>query len=168
MDELTLIATVHNHDVICIVETWLDGDIDDTEILVPGYHSQRFALELVSVVIQHNTIPTRICVSVFYRPPSSLASVLDDFAHALIETIDIHQNANVVVVGDFNIDVSSTSHPLNHKLSCMMSTYALSQMVSGHTRVHHSGTSSTIDLLFTSNPSLINDCITIPALSRTI
>ena len=62
--------------------------------------------------------------------------------------------------------MSSTSHPLYHKLSCMMSTYALSQMVSGHTHVHHSGTSSTIDLLFTSNPSLINDCITIPALSN--
>ena len=104
MDELTLIATVHNPDVICIFKTCLDGDIDDTEILVPGYNSQRFdrhrhgggvliyfkdifhysilpkpidALELVSVVIQHHTIPTRICISVFYRPPSSLASVLD-------------------------------------------------------------------------------------------
>ena len=138
MDELTLIATVHNPDVICIVETWLDGDIDDTEILFPGYHSQRFdrhrhgggvliyfkyifhysilpkpidALELVSVVIQHNTIPTRICVSVFYRPPSSLASVIDDLC-TCFETIEIHQYANVVVVGDFNIDVSSTSHSL--------------------------------------------------------
>ena len=34
------------------------------------------------------------------------------------------------------------------------------------THVHHSGTSSTIYLLFTSNPSRINDCITIPALSN--
>ena len=95
------------------------------------------AFELVSVVIQHNTIQTRICVSVFYRPPSSLASVLNDLC-TCFETIDIHQYANVVVVGDFNIDVSSTSHPLYHKLSCVMSTYALSQMVSGHTHVHHS------------------------------
>ena len=87
--------------------------------------------------------------------------MLDDLC-TYFETIDIHQYANVVVVGDFNIDVSSTSHPLYHKLSCMMSTYALSQMVSGHTHVHHSDISSTIDLLFTSNPSLINDCITIP------
>ena len=45
MDELTLIATVHKPDVICIVETWLYGDIYDTEILVPGYHSQRFDID---------------------------------------------------------------------------------------------------------------------------
>lgn len=192
MDELTLLATVHIPDVICIVETWLDGDINDTEISIPGYHSQRLdrnrhgggvlmyikdifhysilpkpidALELVSVVVQHNTIPTRICVSVFYRPPSSQASVLDDLC-TCFETIDITQFVNVVVVGDFNIDVSSSSHPLYHKLSSMMSTYSMFQMVNDHTHTHHNGTNSTIDLLYASNPSLINDCITIPALAN--
>ena len=103
------------------------------------------ALELLSVVIQHNTIPTRICVSVFYRPPSSPASVLDELC-TYFETIDITQFANIVVVGDFNIDMSTSSHPLYHKLSTMMSTYSLSQVVSDYTHVHHNGTSSTIDL----------------------
>ena len=123
------------------------------------------ALELVSAVIQHNKIPTKICVSMFYWPPSLLASVLDDLC-TCFETVDITQFANVVVVGHFNIDMSSSSHPLYHKLYSMMSTYSISQMVNGHTHVHHNGTSSTIDLLFTSSPSLINDCITIPALAN--
>ena len=82
------------------------------------------------------------------------------------ESVDITQFANIVVVGDFNIDMSSTSHPLYHKLSSLMSTFSLFQMVSDCTHVHHNGTSSTIDLLFTSNTRLINDCITIPALSN--
>ena len=97
LDELSLLASVHNPDIICIVETWLEGNVDDTEISIPGYHPIRLdrnrhgggvllyiknlyyyhvlpkpstALELVSVVVQYNVIPTRICVSVFYRPPS--------------------------------------------------------------------------------------------------
>ena len=103
----------------------------------------------------------------FYQPPSLLASVLDDLC-TCFETVDITQFANVVVVamGDFNIDMSSSSHPLYHKQSSMMSTYSMSQVVNSHTHVHHNGTSSTINLLFTSSSSLINDCITIPALAN--
>ena len=183
---------MYSPDVICIVETWLEEDIDDTEVSIPGYHSNRLdrhrhgggvllyvkdifqhtilprpngALELLSVVIQHNMIPTRICVSVFYRPPSSPTSVLDELC-TYFETIDITQFANIVVVGDFNIDMSTSSHPLYHKLSTVMSTYSLSQVVSDYTHVHHNGTSSTIDLLFISNPRLIRNCLTIPALAN--
>ena len=86
LDELTLLASVHNPDIICIVEIWLEGNVDDTEISIPGYRSIRLDrnrhggdvllcvknlyhnhalpkpntsdLELVSVVIQHNVIPT--------------------------------------------------------------------------------------------------------------
>ena len=52
------------------------------------------------------------------------------------------------------------------KLYTLMSTYSLFQMVNDYTHFHHNGTSSTIDLLWASNPSLINDCATIPALSN--
>ena len=192
LDELILLATVHTPDIICIVETWLEGDINDTEISIPGYHSNRLdrhrhgggvllyikdvyhysvlpkpngALELLSVIVQHNVIPTRICVSVFYRPPSSPTLILDDLC-SYFETLDINQFANFIVVGDFNIDMSSCSHPLYHKLSTIMSTYSLSQMVTHYTHVHHNGATSTINLLFTSNPQLIGNCSTIPALSN--
>ena len=58
------------------------------------------------------------------------------------------QFANFIVVGDFNIDMSSSrSHPLFHKLLSAMSTYSLFQMVSDYTHVHHNGSTSTIDLL---------------------
>ena len=41
MDELTLLADIHNPDVFCIVETWLANDINDAEISISGYHSCR-------------------------------------------------------------------------------------------------------------------------------
>ena len=120
------------------------------------------ALELLAIIIQHNAIPTRVCISVFYRPPNSPVSVLDELGE-YFESIDITQFANIVVVGDFNIDMSSNSHTLYRKLHILMSTYSL---VNDYTHFHHNGTSSTIDLLWASNPSLINDCATIPALSN--
>ena len=192
LDELSLLATAHNPDIICIVEILLEGNIDNTEISIPGYHSNRLdrsrhgggvllyvknlyqytvllkpngALELLSVVVQHNITSTRICVSVFYRPPNFLATVLDDLCTYFV-TVDMTQFANFIVVGDFNTDMSSCSHPLFYKLSSAMSTHSLFQMVSDYTHVHHNGSTSTIDLLFTSNPQIISDCSTIPPLSN--
>jgi hypothetical protein len=87
LDKLSLLATVYDPDIICIVQTWLEGTIDDIEISIPSYHSNRLdrnkhgggvllymknvyqytilpksnsALELLSVVVQHNAISTRI------------------------------------------------------------------------------------------------------------
>ena len=40
-DELLILADSHNPDVICITESWLSIDIQDSEILIPGYQSLR-------------------------------------------------------------------------------------------------------------------------------
>ena len=37
-DELCLIVSAHNPDIIAIVESWLCPDISDHEICIPGYH----------------------------------------------------------------------------------------------------------------------------------
>ena len=47
-----------------------------------------------------------------------------------------------------------------------MNTHGLSQMVTEFTHVHHNGTESTIDLLFVSDPHLVRNCFTIPALAN--
>ena len=73
---------------------------------------------------------------------------------------------NFIILGDFNIDMSSHSHPLSSNLSIIMSTYNLSQMVTEHTHTHHNGTRSTIDLVFVSDPRLVRSCTTIPPLSN--
>ena len=40
-DELLILADSHNPDVICITESLLSIDIQDSEILIPGYQSLR-------------------------------------------------------------------------------------------------------------------------------
>ena len=110
MDEPATIADAHSPDVICVVETWLSDDIPNDELSVIGYHLCRFdrdrhgggvliylrdifqvtcfpqpdsSLELLTLTLQHNTVPTRFCITVFYRPPSSAPSLLDDLSEYL-------------------------------------------------------------------------------------
>ena len=122
-------------------------------------------LELLTVVLQHNLVPTRICLSVFYRPPSTTSFVLDDLC-TFFESVNCAQFANLVVVGDFNIDVATCSHPLYSKLCSVMATLSLFQMVNDYTHVHHNGTATTIDLLYASSLHLIRDCSVVPPLSN--
>ena len=47
-----------------------------------------------------------------------------------------------------------------------MLNYSLTQVVVGPTHVHHDSSTSTIDLAFVPDPSLVNSCNTIPPLSN--
>ena len=92
-DELLILADSHNPDVICITESWLSVDIQDSEILIPGYQSLRHdrnrhgggilmyvshrftvkllpfhpSLELLTVTLHSGIL--KFCLSLFYRPP---------------------------------------------------------------------------------------------------
>jgi hypothetical protein len=37
LDELVTLVDIHTPDIICIVESWLDKDITDSEIAIPDY-----------------------------------------------------------------------------------------------------------------------------------
>ena len=192
LDELVSLVDIHTPDIICIVESWLDKDIADSEISIADYASLRLdrdrhgggvliylkssfcfstlpnptsGIELLIIVIQYDILPARICLSVFYRPPSSGPESLDAVCD-YFNSINSAQFTNFVLIDDFNVDVSTCSHPLFHKLISLASTYCLSQMVIQHTHIYHNGSRSTIDLLFVSNPNLVKDCYTIPPLSN--
>ena len=40
-DELCLLVEIHQPDIVCIVETWLDHNISDNEIHIPGFQLYR-------------------------------------------------------------------------------------------------------------------------------
>ena len=192
MDELLALVEANNPDLNCITEIWLYADTANTEIAISGYISCRRdrdrhgggvmlyirdtfqftqlpnppeGLELLPIILQHNVIPVRFCISIFYRPPSSSPDLLDDIC-TYFDSIDSAHFTNLVIVGDFNVDMSTYSHPLFQKVNNIMDTYCLSQMVTQFTHVHHNGTKSIIDLLFVSDPQLVRSCFTIPPLSN--
>ena len=93
IDELLLSVDIQRPDVICITESWLCSDIQNSEIAIPGYQSLRLdrnrhgdgilmyvserfivkrlppcpSLELLPVTLHCGNC--RICLSLFYHPP---------------------------------------------------------------------------------------------------
>ena len=190
LSELQLIAEAYSPNVICIVETWLNADILDREVSIPGYQIVRLdrnrngggVLMYVSCKLQFSVLPCceglelltviigagscKACISLFYRPPSSLSSLLDSLC-AFLASIQIHQFTNFIFVGDFNINFCTHScHPHFPLLESMFQSFGLHQVVREPTHAHHNGSTSLIDLVFVTNPLLTNSCHVIPPLSN--
>ena len=51
IDNLKLFCSVYSPDIICVVETWLDGDILDSEISIQGYSIVR--LDVLDMAVVH-------------------------------------------------------------------------------------------------------------------
>ena len=190
LNELQLITEAYSPNVICITESWLCSDIMDSEIFIPGHQLVRLDrnrngggvlmyisvglhfsvlsspddLELLTVVVGHES--GKACVSLFYRPPSSPFHILDSLC-TYLESLSVPQYCNFILLGDFNINFCNHSgHPLFSKLESLYHSFALQQMVTEPTHVHHNGSVSLIDLVFVSNTVLTNSCHVIPPLSN--
>ena len=143
MDFLRVLCALHTPDCICVVESWLNSDIENSELCISGYdivrldrnrhgggvlfyinsvftHSIVFSgsddLELVIVSIVETSNQPPLTLALFYRPPSSSYSVLDHLLTALCTHINPPCLTNFILLGDFNINFFDTSHPLFYKL----------------------------------------------------
>ena len=117
-------------------------------------------LELLTLSILRDNFKVHVCL--FYRPPSSSALIFDTLFSNL-ESINVGQLSNFILLGDFNVNYFNMSHP---NLCILSSLYCLKQTVTGPTHEHHDGYTSTIDLVFMSEPSMLQSCDTIPPLSN--
>ena len=93
-------------------------------------------------------------ISVVYRPPNS------DNDLSLLETsigsLNLSKYGKVIIVGDFNVDLTDSNSTPASELLALMSGFGLYQMISEATRI--TPVSSThIDLLFCNDPQLLDD-----------
>ena len=72
----------------------------------------------------------------------------------------------LLIILYFLVNFDNPYHPMFSNLYTIINLYCLDQSVVGPTHVHHDGTDSTIDLVFLSEPSLLNSCDTVPLLSN--
>ena len=119
-------------------------------------------LELLALSLRCNNFKFNLCL--FYRPPSSGSYIFDTLV-SYFELICVDSFSNFIFIGDFNVNFTDGSHPYYNTLQSIMSLYSLTQHVSDPPHIHHSGSTSTIDL-FTSEDSLLHTCETIPPLSN--
>ena len=135
MDELRLVCMSEQPHVVCIVETWLDENILESEItLWLGWTEidTVVALSCTScVLVTSNSF--RICIGgLLYRPPSSSVFVLDNL-FSVLESLEPSYFSNFVLIGDFNIDYNSSFHPLRQRLDTIVSSFSFVQVVADPT-----------------------------------
>ena len=86
-----------------------------------------------------------------YRPPNSLIEWIDEFEKEL--TTAVNYNSDVILVGDFNIDLlKSNRKPL--KWQSLLETYNLHQIIKEATRVT-ADSSTLIDHIYVTNLDMI-------------
>ena len=104
LDELNVVCEATKPDIVCIVETWLDDRVSDSELSLDNYQLFRFdrnrhgggvaiyvcnflscniivqggphRLEFLSLSISSPSFVNKFCICLFYRPPSSHVSIL--------------------------------------------------------------------------------------------
>ena len=113
-----------NPDVICIVESWLSTEIHDT---VCGYQLYRLdrnrhgggvivyvrscfvttlvpvpshGLEIISLTVSNGI--GKVCISVFYRPPSSPSLIFEDL-FLYLQSLNIPE-FYYILLGNFNVN----------------------------------------------------------------
>ena len=194
LDDLRANVMLQKPHVVCIVETWLSEDITNHEISLSGYQVQRFdrnrhgggilvyihnslsyklilqgdphgIVDLELIVISVSKPGFKLCLGVFYRPPSSATIIFDTLCETLF-TIDQSYFSNFVLLGDFNVNYFCNSHPLYQHLCNLTYSFSLTQVVDSPTHISFSQQSSLIDLVFVSNMLSFSQCRTLPQLAN--
>ena len=191
--------SLHNFDVVCISETYLDSTtaLDDENLHIAGYNLLRadhasnskrgrvcvyykssLALRLIDVhylqecLIFEILIGGKSCNFIsLYRSPSQSSDSFEEFADNLQLSLDKISNQNpflTVVLGDFNTKSSNwykhdqTAYE-GSKMDVVTSQFGLQQLIKEPTHIL-GNSSSCIDLIFTSQPSLVMESGVHPSL----
>ena len=157
IDFLRVLCAIHSPDCVCIVESWLSDDIENSELCICGYdivrldrnrhgggvllfinsvytHNIVFSgsieLELLIVSVSLKSVP--ITIALFYRPPGSPFVIFDTLLSTLCNHVDPYSLSNLILLGDFNVNYLETSHPLFSKLLLLSNSLSLTQCVTQH------------------------------------
>ena len=187
-DGLCSEVEIHKPDIICLVESWLSDEVLDSEISLTNYQLYRLdrnrhgggiiiythsnlttelvtkgphSLEFTAVSVSNGI--SKFCISLFYRPPSSPVQVMDSLFTTL-ETLEISSFSNFVLIGDFNINFYNPDCFLYPKLSHILQSFSLSQVVHDATHITRNGSETLIDLALVSSTNHVKGCLVIPPL----
>ena len=97
-------------------------------------------------------------IGLWYRPPVNSEAV--DVLSSVLKSLDVNILSNFILIGDFNIDFCNSHHPLFFKLSCILHSFILTQVVSEPTHAHQ----FLIDLALLSILSKLVTCEVVPPL----
>ena len=182
-DEIELLITERNTDVLCVSETWLSPDTPDEHVVIPNYNIFRcdkgrgggaciyvrdiykvtpvhfdlvrpHGVEDVWVAVQSCKFPT-VIVGCMYRHPKALSCTFD-YITDVIKCV-ILKGKDFYILGDFNDDFLMN----NSKLKQIIAHAKLTQVITKPTRI--TSTSATLlDLIVTNKPNSVIVSDTLP------
>ncbi|XP_035688766.1 uncharacterized protein LOC118424326 [Branchiostoma floridae] len=182
LDQLRVLMTSNNIDVMTLSETHLDDTISDAELHIAGYylyrldrnrsgggvaiyvseaftHSRRSDLQqpgLEALFCQINLPCTKpIIAGSVYRPPSAPVEFYTLLDNSL-ETLSLTSpNSELYLLGDFNVDLTQPRKPPSKALTNLTEKYQLRQLINEPTRVHQYS-STLIDHIYCSDMHYVN------------
>lgn len=173
----------NNFEIVGIGETWLTSEVSDQNIEINGYNIVRkdrlhrrgggvmmyvsnsiknYELKNVdtksfeSIFITFMKNKMKIVFGVVYRPPGfgDFYEYLSEFQQTVLSlflTCD-----NLVIMGDFNININSMSNYYVQLFTELLSTCNLTQLITEPTRIGQNG-STLLDLILCSEPKLADN-----------
>ena len=176
IDEIKLLIREMNYDVLCISETWLESNIPDAYIVIPGFNVYRCdygrgggscifyrddlkvtlletyidkveGVEDVWVSVQSRKLPSVVIGSVYRHPKASVISF--DYMYDVFKKMCM-KNKPIFIFGDINDDMFIQ----NNKLSKLIKGLNLMQIIDKPTRIT-SNSSTLIDVIITNRVDLV-------------
>ena len=174
-----------SHTILTLSETWLSGDVSNTQIEIQGYTLHRLDrpshgggtavyipshmkakrrkdLEICGIEILWLELRfrlKRVLLGVVYRPPDS-KDFFSEFTNILARAT-AEANKTIMLAGDFNCDVLSTSSRQTRLLEEIIEEFQLIQVIQDPTRVTNNS-STLIDLILCSEAGLISNAKSLP------
>ena len=184
-----LVSQCPNLHILAFTETWLNNNIVDGEVSLPGYSIHRsdradglgggiavYVKDTLSVIRRSDLeidfsgecmwleilLPKAkgILFGTFYRPPSQ-----SDFLDSFQEVLDCAsaENKEMLITGDFNFDLLDTSRPKSIRdLKGIFSGFNLAQLIDEATRIAKDS-ATLLDLFATNFPRSITLAKVIPS-----
>jgi hypothetical protein len=173
-------AEAQYYDILVFTETWLSPNISDDDIMISNftkpYRADRIgrlgggvAIYIRDTLISKECYDLRIAgletlwveikidkhtflLGGFYRPPDANANYFNLIEESF-DRANNTQNNNIIITGDFNMNVLNKTCSVN-KIQSLIDSYGFQQLINEPT--HYTETShSLIDLFIIKNPGIV-------------
>ena len=176
-----LFGDLRNYDILSFTETWLNPNINSSDLLFPSFHTpfrrdresdphggiivyvksdifvlERRDLEVNDVEclwLELKIKSRRLLIGTFYRPPSSCAAVLDNINTSISLAFDTGIK-NIIVTGDFNLDMNKAVS--RQKIDSLCMQFGMSQIIRDSTH-YTENSQSLIDIFLVTSPDDVID-----------
>lgn len=181
IDQLRILISDFEFDVLAINETKLDAIISDDLVRIKGYSIERkdrnkngggvslYIRDNINYVIRSDLVPSNLeliaveiskpngkpfIISTWYRPPNSTIDIFREFENFLINVDS--EGKETLLAGDINCDLAiNTNDPISSPVKFLYESYQFSQLITENTRVTHQS-STLLDHFITNEPQNIS------------